>query len=154
MDEVSAGATEDELSEQAEEHGVKASRAALVERVLDRLEHLGLLDDAAFAAFWAEQREQFSPRAARAITQELRQHGVDREIAAEATNPDRDEEQAQLAARQRLRSLHTDDYATFRTRLGGFLQRRGFGYEVASRVIHHLWTETHEAASDDDLDVE
>ncbi len=132
------------------EADAREARLALIERVLDRLEQLGLVNDAAFASFWAEQRERFSPRAARAITQELRQHGVDRAIAAEASDPDRDEEQALLAARQRLRSLHTDDYTTFRTRLGSFLQRRGFGYEVAGRVIRQLWAETHESMPDDE----
>ena len=33
------------------------------------------------------------------------------------------------------------DYATFRTRLGSFLQRRGFGYETSNRTIRTLWEE-------------
>src|SRR5262249_18336159 len=39
----------------------------VVERVLARLERIQLLDDRAFAEFWVEQRERFSPRAAYAI---------------------------------------------------------------------------------------
>ncbi len=132
----------------------RARRAEQVERTLDRLAQAGLLDDNAFATYWAEQRERFSPRSARAITQELRQHGVDGATAAEATDASHDAEQAMRAARQRLYTTRTDDYATFRTRLGGFLQRRGFGYAVAAQVIRDLWTETHDsgAPDDDDLD--
>jgi SOS response regulatory protein OraA/RecX len=33
------------------------------------------------------------------------------------------------------------DFATFRARLGSFLQRRGFGYEVSTRTIRALWKE-------------
>jgi len=131
----------------------RAMRAEQVERTLDRLADAGLLDDDAFAAYWAEQRDRFSPRSARAITQELRQHGVDGATAAQATDASHDAEQAMRAARQRLYTVRTDDYATFRTRLGGFLQRRGFGYAVTAQVVRDLWAESHtDTAPEDDFD--
>lgn len=116
---------------------------AAVERTLDRLEHLGYLDDTAFAAYWAEQRERFSPRSARAVQQELRQHGVDSETAAASADPADDEERAVTAGRKRLASLSRADFQTFTTRMGGFLQRRGFGYGVARAAIRRLWEEAH-----------
>ena len=112
-----------------------------VERMLDRLEQLGLLNDRDFAGFWVENRERFSPRSARALGQELRQRGVDRETADDVTDPDRDEARALAAGRQRLRSLAQLDYETFRTRLGQFLLRRGFGYGVARETVRRLWEE-------------
>jgi regulatory protein len=130
----------------------RAERAEQVERTLDRLAEADLLDDDAFAAYWAEQRERFSPRSARAITQELRQHGVDGATAAQATDASHDAEQAMRAARQRLHAMRTDDYATFRTRLGGFLQRRGFGYGVTAQVVRDLWAEAHHDAAPDGFD--
>jgi len=33
------------------------------------------------------------------------------------------------------------DYQTFRNRLGAFLQRRGFGYEVVTHTVKSLWNE-------------
>jgi regulatory protein len=33
------------------------------------------------------------------------------------------------------------DYMTFRTRLGSFLQRRGFDYEIVARTVKALWKE-------------
>ena len=123
-----------------------APPAEVVERTLDKLERLGYLDDAAFAAYWAEQRERFSPRSARAIQQELRQHGVDAATAAASADPDADEERAIAAGRKRLASLASADYQTFYTRMGGFLQRRGFGYGVARAAIRHLWAESHNDA--------
>ncbi len=130
-----------------------APSAEAVEHALDRLEQLGYLDDAAFAAYWAEQRERFSPRSARAIQQELRQHGIDRETAAASADPGADEQRAIAAGRARLSSLAQADYQTFYTRMGGFLQRRGFGYGVARAAIRQLWAEAHGEAPDaDDFD--
>jgi regulatory protein len=116
----------------------------LVERVLDRLEGLELQDDRQFADFWVENRERFSPRSARALSFELRQHGVTREVIEQASSSDRDEERALAAGRQRLRSFsptHPPSYEDFRTRLGQFLLRRGFSYGVARHVVRQLWEE-------------
>jgi regulatory protein len=114
-----------------------------VERMLDRLEALELLSDREFAAFWVENRERFSPRSTRALSQELRQRGVARDTVDEVSQPERDEERAVEAGRQRLRALASADYATFRTRMGQFLLRRGFGYSAARDAIRTLWEETH-----------
>lgn len=115
---------------------------AAVDRALDRLERMGYLDDTAFAAYWTEQRDRFSPRSARALRQELRQRGVEAEVAAASADPDDDEARALHAARKRLRGLEGADYQTFLTRLGGYLQRRGFGYGVTRVVVRALWEET------------
>jgi regulatory protein len=116
--------------------------AEAVERILDRLEQLELLSDREFAGFWVENRERFSPRSARALGQELRQRGVDRETVEETIDSDRDDARALAAGRQRLRSLTGLDYETFRSRLGPFLQRRGFSYGVARGAVRRLWEET------------
>jgi regulatory protein len=122
----------------------------VVERVLARLERMGLLDDREFSDFWVEQRERFSPRAASAVRFELRQRGVAREITDEAVDSEQDEERALAAGRQRLRSLGGLDYETFRDRLGPFLLRRGFSYTIARQVTKTLWEETHGDAPDED----
>lgn len=125
----------------------------VVNRVLDRLAELELLDDRQFAAFWVENRERFSPRSARALGAELRQRGVSRETVEEMAEPERDAERALAAARPRLRGLAGVDYETFRTRLGGFLLRRGFSYGVAATTVRMLWEETrNEPADDEDLE--
>ena len=122
----------------------------VVDRVLARLERMGLLDDREFSEFWVEQRERFSPRAASAVRFELRQRGVAREVTEEAVDAEQDEERALAAGRQRLRSLGGLDYETFRDRLGPFLLRRGFSYTIARQVTKTLWEETHGDTPDDD----
>lgn len=120
-----------------------------VDRVLDRLAERSLLDDGDFAAFWVENRERFSPRSARALGQELRQRGVARETVEEVSQPERDAERALEAGRQRLRAMVGTDYQTFRTRMGQFLQRRGFSYGVSRDAVRTLWAESGGTSAED-----
>jgi len=116
----------------------------IIDTALARLDRLDLVNDHTFASFWAENREQFSPRGARAIKNELRMKGVEREVVDEVITDEKDEELALRAGRKKALSLvHNPamDYPTFRTRLGSFLQRRGFGYEVSTRTVRVLWKE-------------
>src|SRR6266542_6260426 len=57
--------------------------ATAIEQALERLRQDGLLDDAAFAQYWLEQRRTFRPRGARLVQAELRQRGI-ADLAAEA----------------------------------------------------------------------
>ena len=105
----------------------------LIGKVLAKLEEMQVLSDQQFAEFWVENREQFNPRGARALSAELRQKGVDRETIDATVAPERDEERALAAAQKKLRGLMNADYQTFRKQLGGFLLRRGFSYGVSCR---------------------
>jgi regulatory protein len=125
----------------------KETPPELIDAVLTRLDALNLVNDRSFASFWLENREQFSPRGAQALRNELRRKGVEREVVDELVDEEKDEERALLAGRKKALSLirlPDMDYATFRTRLGSFLQRRGFGYEVATRTVKTLWQQLKE----------
>lgn len=122
----------------------KETAPDIIDAALERLDRLELVDDHAFASYWAESREQFSPRGARAIKNELRMKGVEREVVDEMISNEKDEELALKAGRKKALSLvHNPamDFVTFRTRLGSFLQRRGFGYAIATRTVKELWKE-------------
>src|SRR5579859_1733135 len=122
----------------------KETPPEIIEAALERLDRLDLVNDHAFTTFWVESREQFSPRGARALKNELRMKGVEREVVEELINDEKDEERALLAARKKalpLVRIPSMDFATFRTRLGSFLQRRGFGYEISTRTVRALWKE-------------
>ena len=127
----------------------------LIARVMERLDRLDLVNDRAFASFWIESREQFSPRGSRALKNELRMKGVEREVTDELVNDEKDEERALQAGQKKAYSLvrlPDIDYATFRTRLGSFLQRRGFGYEITTRTVRTLWQELKEQEADEDFE--
>lgn len=116
---------------------------AAVSSTLERLSRAGLVDDAAFARFWIENRNTFSPRGERALQAELRAKGVDRagiDAALEDVQEGEDQ-RAYLAGLKRLRLLARLDEETFRRRMYGFLQRRGFDYETARTATDRLWAE-------------
>ena len=119
----------------------------IIEAALERLDRHDFVNDRNFAAFWIENREQFNPRGAQAIKSELRMKGVDRNVVDELVSDEQDEELALRAGRKKAISLiqhHEMDFATFRNRLGPFLQRRGFGYEATKRAVKTLWDELKE----------
>jgi len=109
-----------------------------IERVLTRLRELDLVDDAAFARYWIDQRETFKPRSRMALRQELQQKGISREIMDELLE-EIDETTAAFRAVQkkalRWRTLPEDEY---RHKVTGFLQRRGFHYGVIRDVLTAL----------------
>jgi regulatory protein len=117
--------------------------AAVVETVLEQLRRHGLLDDQAFAEYWVEQRQTFRPRGARLLRAELAQHGIPRAGAEAATAPldETAEQDAYRAAAKRASHLHGMDEATFTTRLGQWLARRGFDWDTISPVVARLWSE-------------
>jgi regulatory protein len=135
-------------------------RAGVGERevaaALDRLAELGYLDDAAFARWWAEQRDRHSPRGRRMIEAELRQRGVPRDVIeafrGEHAEPERAPEDAGLpgdeAARAREalakhlrgRPLPADPRA--RQRVGMYLMRRGFDGETVRAAIREAAPDT------------
>lgn len=113
----------------------------VVVKTMNILEERGLVDDVAFAQFWKGDRLSFSPRSRKLVQLELRQKGVSAELAAEVTGDLDDETSAYTAGLKRVHSLASLDYDEFRRRLFGYLRRRGFGYEVVSRVVERLWHE-------------
>jgi len=95
----------------------------------------------AFADLWVQNRSTFRPRGARLIRQELRMKGVDDRIVREATEGMEEDEIAYRCGQKRARSLPAGDYTEFRRRLGAFLLRRGFDYDVVERTVRRLWDE-------------
>ncbi len=131
----------------------KETPPEIIEAALERLQRLDYLNDRSFASFWVESRERFNPRGSQGLRNELREKGVAREIVEEMVDNEQDEELALRAASKKaalLLQAPTMDFATFRNRLGGFLQRRGFSYEIVARVVRNLWQEHKENHVDED----
>jgi regulatory protein len=106
-------------------------------RLLDRFEEVGLVDDAAFARGWVEQRQSGRGLARRALAQELRHKGIDDEVAREALDeidPDDEVEAARTLVRRKLRTVRDLDQQVAVRRLTGMLARKGYPPSVAFRV--------------------
>ena len=109
------------------------------EAVITKLKKQGLVNDMAFAQFWKENRESFSPRSQRLTKVELRRKGVENDIIDQVVETIDDEDSAYRAAQGKAYSLPKSDYQKFYRRLGEYLKRRGFSYGIINHTVERLW---------------
>lgn len=137
--------SEREIRERLARKGVTADT---VDLVVERLRGSGLLDDTAFAASFAESRDRTSPRSRRLIAAELQAKGVNGSVAEQSAEAIDEADAAYRAGSRRVKTLAGATEAEFRRRLGDFLLRRGFEYEMVEGTVRRLWREVEEAAAD------
>ena len=115
-----------------------------VTAALERLQRLGLQDDAAFARHVAETRAAAGGVSKRRLQQELRRRGVAADVSTGAVSAALDavgldeEGSALAAARKRMRALRGLDPAVARRRLYAFLARRGYDSTLIARVTRDV----------------
>ncbi|SCL31773.1 regulatory protein RecX [Micromonospora inyonensis] len=126
--------TRAELAGALARRGISSEVAA---EVLDRYDEVGIIDDAAFARAWVSSRHAGRGLARRALANELRQRGVDGEVAGAALG-ELDEateaETARALVDRKLRSARGEPDAIFR-RLVGMLARKGYPPGLAIRAV-------------------
>ena len=130
--------SESEVRERLQRRGFDGD---CTEAVMAKLREQGLVDDVAFARFWKENRESFSPRSQRLTRLELKRKGVVSDVIDRVVDAVDDGDSAYRAALDRVRRLPLSDYQSFRRRLGEYLKRRGFGYEVINHTVERVWQE-------------
>jgi regulatory protein len=113
----------------------KAFPQEAIAQAVERLEQAGYLDDAAFARFWVQDREQFKPRSQHALRYELRQKGVSDEIIVQALGELDDEAAAWRAVAGRLPRWAGLPREEFRQKVAGYLSRRGFDYGTIAVIL-------------------
>ena len=134
-------------------------RPDLVEGAITRLAELGMLDDEAFARAWVESRDRARPRGERAIRDELRIKGIDRDVtdavlaerrsAAADEAPDRSAAERLLARNARALARVADPRGR-RQRAYALLARSGFDPETCREVAAAHVADA--AASDEDAE--
>jgi regulatory protein len=130
-------------------------RAELIERAIERLTELGMLDDEAFARSWLESRDRARPRGERALRRELAVKGLERAVVdgamdeRELERPDADEAAARRLLARQARSLErVADPRVRRQRAYALLARSGFDPGLAGDVVRE-WAADAEAPPDD-----
>lgn len=121
-------------------------RPPIAKEAVASLRERGLIDDAAFARYWTEERVRARPRAARQIQAELRGMGVAASVAAAATTDVPDDELALQLARKAARRFR-GNWTVYERRVGGMLLRRGFTHGVAQRALRDAWEPQEEAGA-------
>ena len=121
----------------------------VVERILERLERAGLVDDTQFAQTWVENRSDLRPRSRHALAYELRQRGVDPQAISEALEDVEDEPLALEAARKQAHRYQELEWRDFRQKLCAYLARRGFNYSISVEATQKVWSENHAGQAPD-----
>ncbi|WP_330234388.1 recombination regulator RecX [Nocardia sp. NBC_00508] len=138
-------------AELAQRLAAKGYSPEVSDRALERLTHVGLVDDAAFAEQWVHSRHTFSGKGKQALAQELRRKGVPQQdvvSALAAITADDEESRAAELVRRKMRSLPRDlDHDKAIRRLVSMLARRGYGQSTAYRVVKQALAD-HGADSD------
>ena len=115
---------------------------AVAGKVVEDLERLNFINDKNFAQGWAQFRLSNKPMGKQALSRELWQKGVDKEIieeTVEETYKEKDElTLARELAERRSKIYIRLSELTRRRRLSGYLARRGFSYEVIDKVLREL----------------
>ncbi len=130
--------SESEIRQRLQKHGFDS---ACTEKAIYRLKEQGLVDDSAFARFWKDNRESFSPRSRRLTKLELQRKGLEIDVIEQIVSEVNDNESAYRAALVKARRLYPSDYQVFRRRLGEHLGRRGFSYDVINETVEKIWKE-------------
>ena len=109
--------------------------------VLDRMQQVGLLDDASYAADWVSSRQQRRHLSRRALKRELEAKGVERaDIDAALHDVDLDSELTaarDLIERKQATMSGLAHHVKYR-RLAGILGRRGFDTAVTVQVLNEV----------------
>ena len=121
----------------------------VIDQVLERLEHAGLIDDGRFARLWIDERLRRRPAGLSLLRRELRQKGINAEVVdtalEESASGEGETERAYEALRrQSYRYARLDRNAAHR-RMVAFLGRRGFGQAVIYQVVHRVLDEIEES---------
>src|SRR5699024_3839369 len=141
----SAPKTRQQLSEKLADREIPEE---IIREVLDRVEEVELIDDAAFAQSWVRSRHRAKWLARRALSMELRRSGVDEhntELALKQLSDDDEHAKAhELAVRKLSRTnipYPTDPAARKQRdrivrRLVGMLSRKGYSPGMAFSVVN------------------
>jgi len=116
----------------------------IIETTITWLTAERLLDDAAFAAYWRDNRTEFRPRSRRVISIELRQKGVANDVAAETVGVLDDDDLAYRSAAIKASKLPRLNDEMLKTKLLDFLKRRGFSWETSLRTVKRVIEEQHD----------
>jgi len=136
--------SESEVRQRLQRHGFDSD---CTEKAIGRLKEQGLVDDMAFAQFWKDNRESFSPRSRRLTRLELQRKGLNSDIIETVVNELDESESAYRAALGKARRLPVSDYQTFRRRMSEHLSRRGFTYDVIKETVQKIWKEHSKVAT-------
>ena len=125
-------------AELAESLAKKNVPVDVAERLLDRFEQVGLIDDVAFARMWVDSRVRTRGLARRALAMELRRKGIGEAVVREVLDdldPESERQAARRLVQRKLRSMAGLDDTVRIRRLVGMLARKGYSPQVSFDIV-------------------
>jgi len=116
-----------------------------IEIIINKLKEQKFLNDEEFAKWWIEQREKFRPKGWSLVEIELRNKGISKEIIQNLRfknkdlREDKELAKAKVLIQKNLKKFQGLSREKLFQKLGGFLTRRGFGYEIVKTCIDELY---------------
>lgn len=126
--------SEKEINDWIRKHKVYKS---LHQELFNRLKRLELLDDEKFARWWVEQRTAFRPKGKRALSAELQQKGIGRELINQILDEieiDEGKMTRELLEKKRYKWEKLGKLEAKR-KMSEFLARNGFGWAKIKEAI-------------------
>jgi regulatory protein len=130
-----------EVKRNLEKHSIPPD---IINEVFKRLERSGLVNDERFAQDWVENRSEFRPRSRKALAFELHRRGLNDAAIEKALEGLNEESMAYQAAHKQARRFVDLPVRDFNNKLGSFLARRGFSYDIIKDVVAKVWEEQQE----------
>ncbi|MFZ1082923.1 MAG: regulatory protein RecX [Candidatus Kryptoniota bacterium] len=122
----------------------------IIDRVIEKLSGLSLIDDQRFAEIFVAGKVAQKPVGRRELERKLREKGIPKDMVSKAISTvGGDEVQIGLAlqaAEVKIRSLKRFDLKKRREKLVAFLARRGFDWSVIKSVIEKIFDDGFDAA--------
>lgn len=112
----------------------------IIDTIIRKLYEQKFLDDEKFARSWILFRARLKPKGRYALQMELRQKGISQEIIEKVFSETDDElpdevTQAKGLIASRIKRLEGESRQVIYQKVGAFLGRRGYSWEVAKKAI-------------------
>lgn len=128
----------------------KAYEEDIIAQVLDQLEREWLVDDAAYAEQWTEQRVTRHYKGRRWVQHELKQKGVHEQHIANAMaalDPEQERESAMAAAKKKWRQTSGESMLR-QQKVAAFLARRGYPMDLCRQAARDAAQDIEEETDD------
>ncbi len=104
---------------------------------LKRLIDLKFLDDLEFGRQWIESRQKHKGKSKFILKNELRMKGLDSDVVEALLKEAQDDfETAQVLFEKKKKTLAKLPPSEFKKKIAGFLQRKGFSWEIINKLIN------------------
>lgn len=134
--------TEKEIVERMRKKGYEQSD---IEEVVNYLKQEGYINDKTFAEMYIKDKSEIHKYGQNRIKTELYKKGISKELVnnliKKILNSDEEYEKAKELAMKKIKSYHKDSKQAQYRKLSGFLARKGYSYDVISKVLKEIINE-------------